>query len=157
MAGYNDILLYENPKRRRRRRRNPGVAKAVPLQFRHYMTAKGIQEVVAATGGLAASTMIPATFVKDTSTMTRKLGKVLVSLMCALGAGAAADMVLRGTGKAATLGGIAGTGALSLGMFTNVQIGAPRKLLTGTRLTPIGESREVRSQSEGAGIQISTT
>lgn len=160
MAGYSDILLYENPRRgkKRRRRRNPnGAVGAITRPFRHYMTAAGLQEVAAATGGLAAATMIPATFVKDTSTTLRKLGKVAVSLLCAMGASAVAEAVMRGSGKAAMLGGVAGTGAISLGMFTRWQIGSGRALQTGSRTLNLGESRAVRSEVEDVGIQISTT
>lgn len=157
MYGQQDVLLYENPKRRRRRRRNPaGVATMrLPTPLRRWIPLS-IGEILAAVGGLAASTMIPVTFVKDTSTNLRKLGKIVVSLGCAAGAGALSEALFKGSGKAAMLGGVAGTGAMSLGMFTNVQIGG-RRLIQGSRTLNLGETRVTRAESEGAGIQVSTT
>ena len=152
-----DVLLYENPKRKRRRRRNPaGVATMrLPGPIRRWIPLS-VGEILAATGGLAASTMIPITFVKDTSTNLRKFGKILVSLAAAAGAGVVSEGLFKGSGKAAMLGGVAGTGAMSLGMFTNVQIGG-RRLIQGSRTPNLGESRSKQAESEGAGIQVSTT
>lgn len=166
MAGYNDILLYENPnenptenpkRRRRRRRRNvAGVAgMRLPKTMRQYVDVN-VAEIVAATGGLAAATMIPATFIKDTSTNLRKLSKLGVSLLAAAGAAAVAEAFAKRSGRAALFGGIAGTGVMSLAMFTNITIGQPQ-LITGTKVLNLGESRVTRGQATDEGIQISTT
>lgn len=157
--GYNDILLYENPRRggRRHSRRNPASAIALPKSLQRFIPAS-LSDIAAATGGLAASTMIPAMIVKDTSTVWKKLAKVGVSILSASLAAAIASRIMKGSAKAALLGGLAGTGGMTLAMFTKYQIGGgQRRMVSGTRTLNLGESRVTRSDANDSGIQISVT
>jgi len=137
---------YYNPRRKRRgRRKNPMArarALALPGTFREWTQGVDLMDAGAAVGGLAAATMLPGMLVRDTSTMGRKFMKLLVSLGAAMGAGALGKaMISASAGKAAIIGGIAGTSAQALGMFTNIKIGQP----VGRR---IGETFNVPSSQE---------
>lgn len=131
--------MYYNPyARRRRRRSNPRRALAVPATFREWTQGVDLMDAGAAVGGLAASTMIPGMLVPTTDTMARKLWKLTASLGSAVAAGALGKaMISASAGKAAIIGGVAGTAAQALGMFTNIQIGGRRMLGSGR---PIGET-----------------
>jgi len=81
--------------------------------------------------------MIPGMIVTSTGTMGQKLWKLTVSLGAAIGAGALGRaMISPSAGKAAIIGGIAGTSAQALGMFTNIQIGRPGRLGVPVNVTP---------------------
>ena len=153
MANYNGILLYENPMNMNPRRkpcRRWNVTKVgamrLPAPLRRWIPLN-VTEIISATGGLAAATMIPGTFAKDTSTNLRKLGRLAVALASAAGAAAVADAMQRGTGRIAMAGGVVGAGAMALAMFTKIQIGtgSSHYLQTGTRTLNLGESRESMS------------
>lgn len=121
--------------------RNPG-ALAMPATFREWTQGVDLMDAGAAVGGLAASTMIPGTIVKVTETGWQKFLKIVVSLGCALGAGALGRaMVSPSAGKAAVIGGVAGTTAQAIGAFTGFTIGEKR--LTSRHIgvtTPISPS-----------------
>lgn len=119
---------------RRRRRRNPIMANpiAMPRQLRVWTKGQGLVEAAAAAGGLAASTMLPGAVIKDTFTTGAKMGKLALALGAAVAAGMVGDSISASAGKAAVVGGLAGTVAQGLAMFTAIQIGGP-KLLTGGR------------------------
>ena len=134
------LMLLENPySRRRRRRRNPR-AVALPGTMREWTQGVDLMDAGAAAGGLAMSTMIPGIFIKTTDTTAQKLWKLAVSLGSAIGAGAIGRaMISPSAGKAAIIGGVAGTAAQALGMFTNIQIGQPgprRRLGVTTPVSP---------------------
>ena len=143
------LMLLENPyyrprrKRRGKGRKNPMArALALPGTFREWTQGVDLMDAGAAVGGLAAATMLPGMLVRDTSTMGRKFMKLLVSLGAAMGAGALGKaMISASAGKAAIIGGIAGTSAQALGMFTTIKIGQPG----GRR---IGETFNVPSSQE---------
>ena len=127
------LALLENPwrnPRRRGRKRNPARALAMPQPVRGWMQGVDLMDAGAALGGLAASTTIPAMLVKDTTTMGGKLLKLVASLGSALAAGQLGKMVISpSAGKAAVIGGVAGTAAQALGMFTSIKIGGSQRLL----------------------------
>ena len=71
--------------------------------------------------------------------MGQKLLKLAVSLGAAMAAGALGrSMISPSAGKSAIIGGVAGTAAQALGMFTNIKIGnpAPRRFGATTTVSP---------------------
>ena len=161
----DELMLLENPgfnsfgmmNPRRRRRRNP-VARsrslALPSTMRGWTQGVDLMDAGAAVGGLAASTMIPGMIVKDATTIGGKLTKLAVSLGSALGAGALGKtMISPSAGKAAIIGGVAGTAAQALGMFTNIQIGEQSS--TRRVIRRIGDTMEVSPASTREGERVS--
>ena len=140
---------YKKPKKKggsRKMKRNPA---AVANISKEWFQGVDAMDAGAALGGLVASTTLPGMFVKDTSTMTKKVLKLAASL----GSTAAAGFILRNisasAGKMAIAGGLAGTLSQALGMFTNVQIGRPslgagRSHVSGVRQTVVPEFQDVR-------------
>jgi len=125
MSGYN-------PRRKRRSRRNPVGALALPGTVREWTQGVDLMDAAAAVGGLAASTMIPGMIVKTTVTTWDKILKLAISLGAAVGAGSVArSMVSPSAGRAAIIGGIAGTAAQAITMTTGIQIGGPKALRPG--------------------------
>jgi hypothetical protein len=166
MAG-SDILLYENPygmpnpRRKRYHRRNPGFISGMKSKVSSFLPVN-TQEILAATGGLAAATMIPKSFMPSPVTLTQKLTKVGIALGSAVGASMLAGMLTGGNPaakKAALLGAIGGVGITTLGLFTSFKVGvAPTRVVGGP--TPgmrLGESRTTSGAAEERSIQISTT
>jgi len=132
-------MLLENPrkKRRGRPRKSRGIGgKIAGLKMptmKNPFFGIGTMEVAGAVGGLAAATIIPSMVVKDTSTTTKKLIKVAVSFAAAVLTGSLARGIVGSeAAKAATFGGIAGAGALTLGTFTSYKIGG------GNLALPVG-------------------
>ena len=118
-----------------------------------------IMDMGAALGGLAASTMLPGLVIKDTSTTTKKLMKVALAVLSAVGAGMALRNVSPNAGKYAVAGGMAGALAQTLTAFTGVTIGQNSSISTTTVRREIGriaESRYEPSANE-AGVQVSVT
>ena len=150
--GFDAFGSMYNPRRKRKRARRNPVAKglAMPSTIREWTQGVDLMDAGAAVGGLAAATMIPGIIVKDTTTMGGKILKLVISLGSAMGAGALGRaMISPSAGKAAIIGGVAGTAAQALGMFTNVKIGE-RKMLRRigetTTISP-GVTREEESVS----------
>lgn len=162
-----DLMLIENPRRRRRRynpigfdqfgnpievfnprrkkvarrRRNPVQNQLVAARttLREWTQGVDLMDAGAAVAGLAASTMLPGAIIKDVSTTGKKIAKLALALLAAIGAGAVGRaMVSPSAGKAAVIGGIAGTVAQALGMFTAIKIGQPvgRRIGTTTMVSP---------------------
>lgn len=145
------LMMMENPygygfdaapnPRRKKNRRNPAMSLTKP---KTWMQGIGVVDIGAAIIGLWAATSIPAMFVTDTSTTGKKLVKVGVSAASAAVAGFILGMARRDAGRAAALGGFAGTAMQALSSFTTYKIigagGAPRAL--GTRFTaaPLGQT-----------------
>lgn len=146
----NPIMLEQN-RRRRRRRSNP---MAIRGTMREWTQGVDLMDAGAAVGGLAMSTMIPGMLVKDTTTLTGKLLKLSASLGSAIGAGAIGRaMISPSAGKAAIIGGVAGTAAQALGMFTSIEIGQRRLLGSGRRVGATETiSPRVVSEGEQTGI-----
>lgn len=125
-----------NPRRRRKKRRNP-MAKtlAMPSTMRGWTQGIDFVDAGSAAGGLAASTMLPGMFVKTADTGWQKTMKLLASLGCALGAGAIGKAIISDkAGKAAIIGGIAGSTAMAIGLFTGFQIGTPARRIATRRI-----------------------
>ena len=155
------LMLLENPYRRRiRRRRNPAKAGALALPgtAREWTQGVDLMDAGCAVGGLAASTMLPGLLIKPSAgatelTTMQKVLKVLVSLGAAIGAGALGRSVVSpAAGKAAVIGGIAGTAAQALGMFTGIKIGQPKML--GSRRLGVTETISPRMTSEGEQTSV---
>ena len=104
----------------------------------------------AALGGLAASTMLPGMFVKDTGTTMNKVLKLAASLGSAAAAGFVFRNVSATAGKMAIAGGLAGTLTQALAMFANINIGgnkqisAPRRAISRIGQTTVPEFEDVR-------------
>ena len=142
-----------NPRRRRRNTMARTRALAMPSTWREWTQGVDLMDAASAAGGLTAAISLPGVFVKDTGTMVNKFWKLTVSLGCALGAGALGKaMISPSAGKAAAIGGIAGTTAQALAMFIpNFPSIGQRKML-GTRR--IGETVPVSYSSTREGENV---
>jgi len=129
-----------NMARRKRRytRRNPLEVKALQ---REWLQGINLMDAGAAAGGLAATTILPGMLVRTTVTTWEKILKLGASLGVAIAAGFVGRNIDASVGKAALMGGIAGTTIQAIGMVTGVQIGEPRRLTAGRR--PLGTSTVV--------------
>jgi len=124
---------YQNPRKKRKsggkRMRNPISAGAIGKEW---FQGVNFMDAGAAVGGLAASTMLPGLIVKDTATGLNKFLKILASLGFTAVAGFALRNISPSAGKAAIIGGLAGTATQAIGMFTNIQIGRPMSRQLGS-------------------------
>ena len=100
-----------------------------------------LMDVGAAVGGLAMAAMIPSAIIPVAETGMRKFLKILVSFGSAVGAGMIFRNISASAGKAAVLGGLAGTATQAIGVYTGFEIG---KLGAGRRpLLPVGRSTSI--------------
>jgi len=120
MSRMSELMLLENPSRRRHRRssRNP-IAKSIP-----YTQGTDVMEMAGAVGGLAACGLVPAMIIKPNVgatalTDTQKWMKIGLAFVLAVGAGMVGKAINSGVGKAAIIGGIAGTGAIAYSELTS--------------------------------------
>lgn len=98
---------------------------AMKATFKEWSQGTDIKDVVAAGAGLAASTMLPGFIVKDTTTTSGKIFKLIASAGAALIAGFAVKSIAGpSAGKAAVLGGLAGTATQAINLFRPGTIGA---------------------------------
>ena len=156
-----ELQLLENPRRGRRRynpagfdaylnpitvesynprrKRNMARTRVMPRQVTKWLQGVDIVDTGAAVGGLAIASMLPANMAQVTT--GQKLLKLGASLVCAMGAGFVGQQISPSAGKAAVLGGAAGTAMLGLAMFTSLQIGGGRRLIG--RSGNIGAARAV--------------
>ena len=127
----DELLLMENPwygnprsKRRGRRRSNP--AMSIAKVQSQWLQGVDMVDAAAAAGGLALSAYLPGAVIKESTTMTNKFLRLIVGIGAAVGAGFVARNISSGAGKAAIIGGIAGTVVQAMTMFTGAKIGTPQ-------------------------------
>ena len=102
-----------------------------------------IKEMLSGAAGLAITTVVPGMVVKTTTTMGSKLMKLGVSLaVTALGAYALKSVAGAQAGKAAFIGGVAGTTIQALTMFNVIKLGSPIRRLGETVNIGPGVTRE---------------
>lgn len=147
---------YSNPKRKKRKSRNPRGIKGLTSArtWREWTQGTDLLDIGAGVAGLYAATTIPGMFVKDTSTLTKKLTKVAASVLVAIATGAAGRSFLSAdAGKAAVLGGLAGTAIQSLSMFAGISMGRNTRQLGA----PIMHQRfpAPSTEKEFANVRIS--
>lgn len=143
---YNDLLLYENP-RRRHKRRNPGTG--VKAAAKKWTQGVDAMDVAAGVAGMAAAFMVPPYVIKapttGSPTTTQKWQKVGVSAIAAIGAGYLIKQASPGAGKAAIIGGAAGVVAQALATFGYANIapssGGSRAPIAGARPASIAPGR----------------
>lgn len=153
-----ELLLIGNPGRKRGRRplsksvhlRNPGAGRTASkiggykgmarrrsaLSMGGLTQGAGVTDIVAAGGGLVVAGLVPSWVIKPaagaTLTSTQKWTKVGVALAATIAAGYIAKRVAPGAGKAAILGGLAGTLVQVINLAGgNIPLGghpAPRQL-----------------------------
>ena len=111
--------------------KNPNGVRAITKQW---FAGLDIMDMGAALGGLASSTMIPGMIVPSAVTMGQKIWKAVLAFGCAAGAGFVFQNVSSSAGKMAVAGGVAGALAQTIGAFTGVSIGQPRRLSSSRRL-----------------------
>jgi len=100
------------------------MANVLGLKMGQWTQGVDFKEILSGGAGLAATTMVPGMIVKTTLTTGTKLAKLGVSLGLAIVAGMALKAVAGPqAGKAAFIGGVAGTVIQGIGMFTPIVIG----------------------------------
>lgn len=101
-----------------------------------YLQGVGTTELLAGAGGLLLADMVPGWIIKTTDTTGKKLAKVGVALIVTAAAGMVAKSVSPTAGKAAVIGGVAGTALMAANSLTSLRLSGPRALSAGgvTRL-----------------------
>ena len=148
---------FGNPMRRKRarRRRNPLNSLAGVGAIRGWTQGVDLIDIAAGVGGMAAAAMIPGTVVKTAETGGQKFLKVIVAVGCALGAGFLAKTAISpSAGKAAIIGGLAGTGIQVIGMVTGLKLGSPVGLLSSGRRIGFQETISPSFTREGETVQL---
>jgi len=131
-----------------------------PIPFVGTLTqGVGIEDAVAAIAGLALSTVVPGVIVKPAAaggalTDTQRWMKVLTGVAVALAAGYGAEMVSRGSGKAAVLGGLAGAGVNAINVLKPGIISGPAALNPGVRSAIVRRSVSSPPQEEFASVTL---
>jgi hypothetical protein len=115
---YNDLLLYENP-RRRHKRRNP--AKGFKAAAKKMTFGADLTDIAAGTAGMAVAFLVPPYVIKPVGTApltnTQKWMKVGVSAAAAVATAFLTKYVAPGSSKAVIIGGAAGVVAQALATF----------------------------------------
>lgn len=165
-----ELMLISNPYNPRRKSRKGGkMSKSNPMKGITQEWFQGINPIDAgaAVGGLAASTMLPGAIIRVEEGAPLSVGQKIGKLLLGAGSAVAMGFVFRNmspsAGKAAVIGGIAGTAVQGIGMFTNIKIGqkslsarkSPAAITSGRK--NIGESRYMPTYPEEAGVQVSVT
>ena len=120
---YSDLLLYSNPTKKRKARKTsiPGIS-----GVKSWLQGVDLMDVAAAAAGLAAATLLPGLVMKTApTTVAAKAGKLGLAVASVVLAGIVVKGISPSAGKAAIIGGLAGTASQALGLFTNISIGAP--------------------------------
>jgi len=133
-----ELVLIENPYYRKRKTRRSKMKNPVSVSTlkNEWFAGLDLMDMGAAAGGLLASTMLPGIFVKETNTTLQKLGKILLALLSAAGAGFIFKSFAKNpsAGKAAVAGGVAGAVVQAIGLFTDINIGGVRRIGPGRRI-----------------------
>ena len=155
MAG--NLMLLENPYRRRRHARRNPISSATST-FKGWTQGVDAMDIVAAGAGLVSASMIPGMLVKDTTTTSKKLMKLVAALGSAIVVGYALKSAIGpSAGKAAVIGGLAGTATQAIGMFTSFQIGRPSVAGPIRTMHSLGMPATMPSSSNETGIITSVT
>ena len=142
----DDLMLLENPMygyghRRsvaRRTRKNP-----IEATMTKYTMGVGLMDIVGAVAGVAASSMIPNLIIATPKDNTQKYLKIALSVAATIGVGMGAKAVAGNSfGKAAMIGGLAGTTIILIQTFTGFKI--------------IGEAQPALPMSRGLGRSYSS-
>lgn len=128
-----DYLGNLHPRRKHRRTtmRNP---LDTTLGIGKYTQGVSLMDSGAALIGFMAAGYVPGLIVKDTSTTTKKLLKVVTALGTTVATGYALKKMSPSAAKMAVVGGMAGTLVVALGTFTNIKL--PGLSGVGVRPTP---------------------
>ena len=154
-AGFDEYgnPIYFGSRRARRRGRRGSRNPIAALGLKQWTQGVSAMDAVAAVGGLAAATMLPGMFIRTAPTTTGgKLGKVLVSLVCAFGAGYLARNLGPRAGQAAIIGGLAGTATQALSAFTTIKIGSGGPVIRRAIGEPITVSPSFTREGETVGV-----
>ena len=158
-----DLMLMENPydfgygsnpRKKRKKSRNPKGIKGLTsaTTWKEWTQGTDLVDIAAGVGGLYAASAFPPMVIKETVTTTQKLMSLGVSVLTAVAAGAAGKSFLSSdAGKAAVLGGLAGTAIRGLSMFAGIEMGraAPIRRLSMPRT--LGQS----TVEEFADVRVS--
>ena len=117
-----------------------------------------IMDAAAAVAGLAGAAYLPSLVVKDVTTTTGKLLKVVAALGSTIVIGMALKRAAPGSAKAAVIGGLAGTTVQALSLFTGIKVpGFGGNLLSsGGPIRQLGETTlfSPRMSREGETITM---
>jgi hypothetical protein len=123
---YSDLLLYSNPTKKRKTTKKTSLKIPGVSGVKSWLQGIDLIDAAAATAGLAAATLLPGLVMKNApTTPIAKAGKLALAVAAAGLAGMVFKGVNTSAGKAAVIGGLAGTASQALAMFTSIKIGAP--------------------------------
>jgi hypothetical protein len=149
-----ELMLLENPRRHHRRsRRNPAMASVGKLT-----QGVDVKEIGAAAAGVIVAALLPNYIIKipagTTPTTIQKVEKLGIALGSAIALGYLAKRFMGPqAGKAAVIGGLAGTATQAISAFTSLNVGRPvgqlaRPMVSNQR-PPIGRTYEPEFQKVG--------
>lgn len=147
--------FYANPRRRRHHRRNP-VSKAFS-GVRQWTQGVDMTDIAAGTAGFAAAAMLPGIFIKDTTTTMQKWLKVGAAAASAVVVGMLVKRFMSpSAGKAAVIGGLAGTASQAINLLRPGTIGRQAFLPAGRPVGRTGVSTVVSPSfnREGETVQL---
>jgi hypothetical protein len=148
----SNLMLLENPysfdylgnlhpykKHRSKKMRNPLVDTLPGIG--KYTQNVSMMDAAAGLIGFAAAGWVPGLIVKNPTTTGTKLAKIAVALGATIGTGMLVKRMSRDAAKAAVIGGLAGTIAMTLSTFTSIKI--PGMAGIGVRPAPIISAGQV--------------
>ena len=97
------------------------MARSIPFVGK-YTQGADLMDIAAGVAGIAGATFIPNLIVKDTTTTSGKLFKLAACVGSTIVVGMAVKKMSPGAGKSAVIGGLVGTAAQALSMFTSYKI-----------------------------------
>ena len=147
-----------NPRRHRRHhRRNPSLMSSA--QISHWTQGVQMEDAAAAVGGLAAAYYLPGVVIKPDATgvltSTQKWLRILVAAGAAVGVGYICKEFLKSSaaGKAAVIGGLAGTGVQVINLVKPGTVPMPSRTALPARR--FGESTVISPSPNREGETVS--
>lgn len=128
--------FYANPRRRHHKKSRNPVA-SLTSGVKSWTQGVDMMDIAAGTAGFAAAAMLPGIFIKDTSTTMQKWLKIGAAAASAVVVGMLVKRFMSpSAGKAAVIGGLAGTASQAINLLRPGTIGARTGLLPAGR--PVG-------------------
>lgn len=149
--------FYANPRRRHHKRSRNPVARGL-TSVRSWTQGVDMMDIAAGTAGFAAAAMLPGIFIKDTTTTMQKWLKIGAAAASAVVVGMLVKRFMSpSAGKAAVIGGLAGTASQAINLLRPGTIGSRTALLpAGRPMSRTGASTVVSPSfnREGETVQL---